>query len=139
MVGEAGLVGEDVGFVVEDLHALGRVLHDDAARGVADDPVEQGGGELVVERRVDDGGIRQRGLDLVHGVEVGDDPQRELPGGDVGLALDGLGLVARVAGEVEAGDREAGGVGAVEVERRALLDDAHADDGVAHLAGCAER
>ena len=41
MVGKTRLVGQDIKIVIEDLHPLSRVLHRDAALGIADDPMQQ--------------------------------------------------------------------------------------------------
>ena len=130
MPGKAGLVGEHVEVIVEHLHALGGVFDDDAARAVADDPVQIRDGHLVAERLADDGDIAELCLDLVDSRVLGGDPQRELEGGDIRLALDGPFLVVRVSGEVQTGNREAALIRAVKVQRCARRRDAHADDGV---------
>ena len=122
---KAWLIGQHVGGVAHHLQAFGRGLHDDAAACVGDDPVQQGDGE-VAEALVHQRDVRQRCLHVVNVVEVRGDPQGELVRGH------GCGSRARivgevgVAGEVQAGDGQAVLVRAVEVQRKPLRCDGHA-------------
>ena len=127
---ESRLVCKDVDVVCEDLHAILRVFDRDAALAVADNPVEKRGRIFVDDGGVDDSDIPERCLGFIDGREVRDDPERKLPGGDIRLAGDSFLLILRIAREVEAGAGKAFCIRAVEVERRILLDDAHADDGM---------
>ena len=131
---KTGLVCQYVGGVAHHLQPFGRGFHHDAAVRVGDDPVQQAYGE-VPQALVHQRDVRQRGLDVVDGVEVRGNPQGELVrchGGGVGTG--GIGEMG-VAGKVQPGYGQAVFVGAVEVQRVAVRDDGHAQHGAMPCVG----
>ena len=123
---EGRLVGEHVHVVVVDVHAIGHLLDDDAASSVADEPVQERLGTLGIVGG-DEGNVGQCLLDLVDGVEVAGDPQREFAGEDVDTAVLRFRGERCVTGEVQAGDGQPGFVRAVEVHGHAAHFHADAD------------
>jgi hypothetical protein len=121
------------------VHPVAGVLHHHGAGGIADDPVQQRARVLPVDRSVDDDDVAERGLDLVDAGELRGHPEGELESGDIRRPVDRLRCVLRIPWKVEARYGEARVVAAVEVERRVLLDDAHADDGVPDAGHRTER
>ena len=127
--GEGRIVRQDALRAVVDVQPVRHGLDHERARPVRHEPVELRGREVGAERRADQIQLRQRGPRLRKIGAAAQQPRDEFKLRHVALARTRR-CIRRVADEVQPGHAEALLVDRIVVERIAVCDAGHADDGI---------